>query len=64
MIVPAGKDCLTPGQESILLDIEKAVKSAHFTEVTHHRRFLDIQAKLVVRLFTGLLLHGVNLMSL
>ena len=49
MIVPIGKDCLTPRQESILLDIEKAVKSTHFSDVTHHRRFLDIQAKLVVR---------------
>ncbi|KAJ7197349.1 hypothetical protein GGX14DRAFT_574141 [Mycena pura] len=49
MIVPIGKDCLTPGQESILLDIEKAVKSAHFSDVTHHRRFLDIQAKLVLK---------------
>ncbi|KAJ7189353.1 hypothetical protein GGX14DRAFT_580789 [Mycena pura] len=44
-----GKDCLTPGQESILLDIEKAVKSAHFSDVAHHRCFLDIQAKRVLK---------------
>lgn len=48
MIVPVGKDCLTPGQESILLDIEKAIKTTRFSDVANQRRFLDQQAKLVV----------------
>jgi hypothetical protein len=49
MIVPVGKDHLTPAQENTLLDIEKAIKATQFSDDAHRRRFLDIQAKQVVR---------------
>jgi hypothetical protein len=40
---------LTPAQEALLLNVEKSIKATHFHEAADQRRFLDQQAKILVR---------------
>jgi len=49
MIVPADPHELSPGQEQALLDIQTNIKTSPITDPIIKRRFLDHQAKLVVR---------------